>query len=234
MLKYKLVSLIVFFLFGMNLAAAQDSTEENTNQEISDEPVQKLEVGIAFDYLKLHTLLLDESEKWEGAVNFKVYNKVSAVGSFGMAKLSPKDAYKNAQYKSEGNYYRVGLDYHLTINPSNSMFLGLRYAQSSFEENISYEIGNALFENEKGELNRNNLNANWYEFVLTSEKRIRKIGKKNIPDFLSIGFKFRLKSLLAYDDFPIFEVKNIPGYGQTNIRFNPEFNLYIKFRIPIF
>jgi len=209
---------------------AQDSEEE----EIRNEDIQKLNIDVAFDYLKLHTLLLDESEKWEGAVNFRIQEKVSIIGEYGIAELTPEEAYKNAEYKSSGNYYRIGLDYHMTVIPNNFLLLGLRYSQSSFDESIAYEIGNPIFENETGQLNRNNLSASWYEFVLTSERRVRKIRKKDIPDFLSIGFKFRVKFLQEYDDFDDFEVKNIPGYGRTNSKLNPEFNLYIKFRIPVF
>lgn len=233
MLKFNSVFLTILFLLGVNQAMAQDSIEEQVEKD-SIEQIQRLEIGIAFDYLKLHTLLLEESEKWEGAVNFKIWNKISAVASFGMAKLSPEEAYKNAAYLSEGIYYRVGLDYHFIINPNNFIFVGLRYGQASFDEHIAYEIGNPLFENEKGELNRNELSAYWFELLVTSEKRVRTIFKKDIPDFLSIGFKFRLKSLQEYDDFPVFRVKNIPGYGRTNMSLNPELNLYIKFRIPIF
>lgn len=227
MLKFKVLYLILSFLFLTNQAFAQDSTD------VENEKAQLLNVGIAFDYLKLHTLLTDESEKWEGAINFRILDKVSVIGEYGIADLTPEEAYKNAEYQSEGFYYRVGLDYHFTVIPNNFLFLGLRYAESSFSENISYEIGNPVFENESGELNRDNLNATWYEFVLTSEKKIRKIRKKNIPDFLSIGFKFRLKALQEYDNFDNLDVKNIPGYGQTNIKLNPEFNLYVKFRIPV-
>lgn len=213
---------------------AQDSTAVDAKTpEIEEEP-QRLSLGIAFDYLKLHTLLLDESEKWEGAVNLLVLDKVSLIGEYGIAELTPEEAYKNAEYKSEGNYYRIGFDYHMTVVPNNFLMLGLRYARSSFNENINYEIGNPLFENELGELIREDLSATWYEFVLTSEKKVKKIRKKDIPDFLSIGFKFRLKSLQVYDDFPDYEVKNIPGYGRTNAKLNPEFNLYLKFRIPVF
>lgn len=218
----------------MNQAVGQDSTAVETNESAIAEKAQKLSIGIAFDYLKLHTLLIDESEKWEGAVNFKIMDRVSVIGEYGIAELTPKEAYKNSDYKSEGDYYRIGLDYHLTVIPNNFLFIGLRYAQASFSENVSYEIGNPIFENETGELNRNNLSATWYEFVLTSEKKIRTIRRKEIPDFLSIGFKFRLKSLQEYNDFDNFEIKNIPGYGQTNIKLNPEFNLFIKFRIPFF
>ncbi|MGM0581119.1 MAG: DUF6048 family protein [Bacteroidota bacterium] len=234
MLKYKLFYLILFLPFMMNQAISQDSTNVETNEVENTEKVQNLSIGFAFDYLKLHTILIDESEKWEGALNFRILDKVSVIGEYGIAELTPEEAYKNSEYKSEGNYYRIGLDYHMTVIPNNFLLLGLRYAQSSFNEHINYEIGNPVFENETGELNRENLSATWYEFVLTSEKKIRKIRKKDIPDFLSIGFKFRLKSLHENDDFDNFEVKNIPGYGRTNMKFNPEFNLYIKFRIPVF
>ncbi|WP_375580409.1 DUF6048 family protein [Marivirga tractuosa] len=232
----------------MNQVIAQDSvsveeeieeTEETGEvEEVEEventETAQKLSIGIAFDYLKLHTLLIDESEKWEGAVNFRILDKVSVIGEYGIAELTPEEAYKNSEYTSEGNYFRIGLDYHFTVIPNNFLFLGIRYAQSSFNENIVYEIGNPVFENDRGEISRNNLNTTWYEFVLTSEKKVRKIRKMDIPDILSIGFKFRLKSLQEYDTFNDFEVKNIPGYGRTNIKLNPEFNLYVKFRIPVF
>jgi len=228
MLKYKLLYLFFFSSIIVNQAFSQDSTE------VKDEKAQNLSIGIAFDYLKLHTLLVDESEKWEGAVNFRILDKVSVIGEYGIAELSPQDAYENSEYQSAGGYFRIGLDYHLTVVPNNFLMLGFRFAQSSFDERISYEIGNPIFENEFGELNRENLSATWYEFVVTSEKKVKKIRKKDIPDFLSIGFKFRLKSLQEYDNFPDFEVKNIPGYGRTNMKLNPEFNLYIKFRIPVF
>ncbi|HET8859746.1 DUF6048 family protein [Marivirga sp.] len=228
MLKYKGLYLILVCFTLMNQSIAQDSTDVNS------EKVQLLSVGLTFDYLKLHTLLIDGSEKWEGAVNLRILDKISVIGEYGIAELTPDDAYKNAEYKSEGDYYRVGLDYHFTVIPNNYLFLGVRYAQSNFNENIAYEIGNPIFDNESGEISRTNLTATWVELVLTSEKKVRNIGKKNIPDFLSIGFKLRLKSLQEYDNFDDYEVKNIPGYGQTNIKLNPELNLYLKFRIPIF
>jgi hypothetical protein len=234
MLKYKIIYFFLFTSILMNKVNSQDSTNVYSEEAEIKESSQKLSVGIAFDYLKLHTLLIDQSEKWEGAINFKILDKVSLIGEYGIATLTPDEAYKNSEYMSEGNYYRIGLDYHFTVIPNNFLFIGLRYSQASFNENIAYEIGNPIFENETGELSRNNLNATWYEFVLTSEKKIKRIRKKNIPDFLSIGFKFRLKSLQEYDDFDDFEVKNIPGYGRTNISLNPELNLYIKFRIPVF
>ncbi|WMN07482.1 DUF6048 family protein [Marivirga arenosa] len=234
MLKSKLILLILLsFSLILTKVSAQDSTAVNTTEK-DRKVAQTLSLGIAFDYLKLHTLLIDESQKWEGALNLKFFDKVSAIGEYGIAELRPEEAYNNADYISSGNYYRVGVDYHLTVIPNNFLLLGLRYAQASFDETISYEIENPVFPNETNELSRPNLKATWFEFVLSSEKNVRRLFGTEIPDILSAGFKFRLKYLQEYDKFDVVEIKNIPGYGRTNIALNPEFNLYIKFRIPLF
>ena len=98
---------------------AQDSTAVNSTEiDQQREVTQNLSLGISFDYLKLNTLLRDESEKWEAAINLRVVDKISAIGEYGLATLSPQDAYKNAVYTSEGSYFRLGLDYHFTVIPN--------------------------------------------------------------------------------------------------------------------
>lgn len=192
---------------------------------------QVVTLGISPDYLKLHTLLLDESEKWEAAVNLTLFEKVSIVGEYGIAQLTPEDAYKNATYISEGNYFRVGADYHLTVIPSNYLLLGFRYSQSTYDESIDYISENPLFPNTIGSIDRGSLSAQWFELVISSEKKVKRLFKKDIPDFLSLGFRLRLKSYLDFEDFETYPTKHIPGYGMTNTSLNPEINLYLKFRI---
>lgn len=223
MWKSKLIFL--FILAGCYTGygqAVQDSVPQKT---------QVLSLGISPDYLKLHTLLLDESEKWEAAVNLTLFEKVSIVGEYGIAQLTPEDAYKNANYLSEGNYFRIGADYHLTVISFNYLLLGFRYSQSAYEESIDYTSENPIFPNTTGSVNRDNLSAHWFELVISSEKEVKRLFKKDIPDFLSLGFRFRLKSYLDFDDFETYPTKEIPGYGMTNTSLNPEINLYLKFRI---
>lgn len=236
--KYIFSCCLLFSILSIEKAVAQDPAEEEVEDFVLEEPEDTktniLSLGFAFDYLKLHTLLLDDSEKWEGAVNIRFYEKASLIGEYGIADLRPVDAYKNADYQSVGNYFRVGADYHLTVLPGNFMLLGIRYSQASFEESFSYEVENPIFENESGEIVRSNLTASWIELVMSSEKKVKKVFKRDIPDFLSIGFRLRLKTNLNYPEFDTYEVKHIPGYGQTNINLNPEVNLYLKFRLNIF
>jgi hypothetical protein len=256
MLRYKLILLLSFsFLALSNKAFSQE--EENTEQDSTlmegiiditgreDEAREEatadstakptsLTLGIAIDYLKFHTLLLDDSEKWEAAINFRFYDRVSLTGAYGLTSLSPTEGFRNAEYLSEGNYFRVGIDYHFTIKPGNYLIVGARYSGAQYDETIQYQILNPLFESTANNIDRQGLSATWFEFVLTSEKDIRTLFKKKIPDFLSVGFKFRLKTALDYTQFERVDTYIIPGYGLTNANINPEFNLYLKFRLNIF
>ncbi len=258
MLKSKVLIILPALLLGFFFHAfsqEEEKTEEQdstliegvvdiTGQEEAKEEIviptdttdivsNKLRIGLAIDYLKLHTLLIDESEKWEAAINFRIYEKVSIVGAYGLASLQPKEGFRNADYNSEGSYFRMGLDYHLTVIPGNFLILGVRYSQASYQESINYQILNPLFNPVLDNISRQNLSATWYEFVLTSEKEIRNLFKREIPNFLSVGFKFRLKTALDYSQFERADTYIIPGFGLTNANINPEFNLYLKFRIDL-
>ncbi|WP_236664904.1 DUF6048 family protein [Marivirga atlantica] len=230
MLKSKTLLLLLFCSLQAFLVNAQS---EETEQEIDTTKKKVIEVGLTFDYLKLHTLALDNSKKWEGAFNINLLNHYALIVEAGMSTLSPKDAYYNANYISEGTYYRLGFDYQTNINPTNLIMFGLRYSGSNYSENITYSTTNPLFEGQIGEIKREELFAHWYELVITSEKNVRRIFKNDIKDFLSLGFKFRLKSYLKYSQFELAETKQIPGFGSTVNKLNPEVNLFIKFRIPI-
>jgi len=230
MLKSKTLLLLLFCALQAFLVNAQS---EEAELEIDTTKKKIIEVGFTFDYLKLHTLALDNSEKWEGAINVNLFNHYALIAEAGMSTLSPKDAYYNADYISEGTYYRVGFDYQTNINPTNLIMFGLRYSGSKYSENIIYNTTNPLFEGQSGEIRREELFAHWYELVITSEKTVRRIFKNDIKDFLSLGFKFRLKSYLKYSQFELAETKHISGFGDTINKLNPEINLFIKFRIPI-
>lgn len=232
MLKYKYLTLFVITGFLSCPHASLSQNEEEVDSLI--ERQDKLSIGASFDYLKLHTLLIDESEKWEAAVNLKFYERASIVGEYGIATFRPEEDYKNADYLSEGNYYRAGVDYHFNITPANYLLLGLRYSEATYDEYITYNIENPIFPNETDNVERENLQAQWFEFVISSEKEVKKIFKKDIPDFLTLGFRLRLKSFLEYEKFEKIETKRIPGYGMTNTSLNPEINLYVKLRLNIF
>ncbi len=237
MWRSKLIILAALLYFaGAYHSTAQNMEEDSLQNSLQDSTVvikKVIEVGFAFDYLKLHTLALDDREKWEAAANITLFNHYSFIAELGTASLSPDDAYDNADYTSEGNYYRVGFDYQFNINPTNLFMLGLRYAAADYTEDVSFATNNPLFGGQSGEVYREELFAQWYELVISSEKMIKRIFKQDIKDILSLGFKFRLKSFLDNPQFDYVETKYIPGYGGTINKINPEVNLYLKLRIPV-
>jgi hypothetical protein len=228
MSKYKffIILLAAILLFEQNSFAQETETGDDQTKK-----TKVIGVGLSFDYLKLHTLLLDDAEKWEVALNLSIKNKINLIAEVGIATLMPEDAFKNADYTVDGNYGRFGLDYILQINADNHFMVGLRYSLSNYNESILYTSANPIFEDQIGNIQRSNLSANWLEFVVTSEKRINRIFKSPINDFLRLGFKVRLKSNLNYSKFKFANTQLLPGYGLTNTKLNPEINLYIKIRL---
>jgi hypothetical protein len=227
-----LKSKFYIILLAAILLLDQNSFGQETQIEIDQtKKTDIIGIGISFDYLKLHTLLLDDREKWEVAFNISVKNKINLIAEAGIATLMPEDAFKNANYTIDGNYGRFGLDYILQVNADNHFMLGLRYSVSNYNESILYTSENPIFDAQTGSIERNNLSANWLEFVVTSEKRINKIFKSPIKDFLHLGFKVRIKSNLSYTKFEFADTQQLPGYGLTNTKINPEINLYLKIRL---
>lgn len=229
MWKFKTAILLISWSFFISFGSYAQNSEDEETVEVKRQEI--LTLGLTFDYLKLHTLLLDDREKWEFAVNLAILDKISAIAELGRANLNPVDAIKNANYTSEGNYGRFGLDYITKVNPDNKFIFGLRYSMSEYNEKIAYQVNNPLFENQIGLIERNNYTASWFELVISSEKIVRNIFKKPITDFLALGFKARVKANLEYTKSDFANSQQIPGYGLTNNKINPEINLYIKIRL---
>lgn len=234
MLKYKSIIYTASCLLFSVTAFSQTATSESaSNDSILNSDKNSIQVGLTFDYLKLHHLITTGNKKFEGALNIAFRDKYHLIGSYGTANVSSESLYKNANNKVEGNYIRLGIDYSFSVNPDNRLMLGLRYAQSNFNEVIQYKISNPLFENETGTINRENSNASWFEIVLTTEKRLNRILNMDLNNMLAVGMKFRLKSGLNYTAYDFAPTKYVAGYGLTNTKINPEINLYIKFRFQL-
>ena len=202
------IAIITVFL-PLKVMAQEETTENRTS------------IDISLDYLKLVSLFVDYETKLEGNLGFVFHRNFHLALEFGYAKLEPDDAYDNGRYKSEGIYGRAGLDYLLEINTKNYLLVGLRYGKSFFDDQVIAEFGSALF-NPYVET-RDNLEADWFEFVMGSETLIARN--------LFAGWKFRIKVLNNFDNPGMVNVYSIPGYGRTIDNTVPNINLYIKYLI---
>ena len=207
---------MAFILPDSTIAAAADSSV------IKKIPFVK-RVEVSLDYLKLFSLPSKFEKKAEAGTGFYLRNNFGLNFEIGYGRLTPQNAYMNSDYKSEGIYGRLGLNYLYQYLPGVWLYLGIKYGESHFSDQGSYTIQNPLWNDYTGSYKRNNLKADWSEIILGSESSWK--GNFNL------GFITRVRFLMDYPKFNDIDVYSIPGYGRTMDKSHLAINLYIKYFI---
>jgi len=179
---------------------------------------------VSLDYGKLGTLPTEFETKLEAGVGFRIGRHLVPVLYAGISTLTPENAIVNGTYTSEGWYFRTGLEYVMFIDARNSFSVGLRYAQSNFDEEATYVIVSDLFEDITDEVERSGLSARWAEFVIGSEMQL------GDSRFYAGGY-FTLRIMVDRDEFDPIDTRSIPGYGRTVDKTVPALQLYFKFAL---
>lgn len=182
--------------------------------------------GLLFDYGKpVAGLLLDTEQKLEVGAQIEFFNKFFICAEYGSAVLEPDDAYQNAEYKSQGQYYRLGFGYKIDMNPKNNFYFSLRYGSARYQDEgiVTIQSESGLFEEYTSPYKRDDLFASWYEFVLSSEVKVWK-------GFYA-GFHARFRVLNSFDEQAPIDTYSIPGYGRTIDKTIPAVNLYLKYAV---
>lgn len=182
-------------------------------------------ISLVLDYGKVLALATYFESKNELGVELGFVNNFFLSTEYGRGEISPNNAYTNTNYKSKGNYLRLGFGYNRPIRDKYNMGLSVKYAESKFsdEGTIKIESTSGLFNSTADSFERTNLTAQWFEIVLHSESLI----KTN----LYTGFKFSVRRMFKYDIQSPIDVYTIPGYGRTFDKSTPALNLYIKYRL---
>jgi hypothetical protein len=190
-------------------------------------------IGINWDYGKTALVMSNFETKHEIGLELRFFEKIQLVVEAGRAELTPPNAFLNADYFSSGDYMRVGAGYFTKLDERNQIGLGLRYGVSTFQDEVTINIESRSGFNDSYLRNeiREDLNANWFEVVMTSERSMM-LNKGNPDAFInklfSIGFLFRFRVLLDYTSFEPVDVYAIPGYGRSFDRRMPALNLFLR------
>lgn len=227
-----------------SLQVATSDVTQGSSQKVSDEQVSPSDtlkpkkfisgVELVIDYGKILTLWTNFESKYEGGVNVRFYERIVLAAEVGHAELNPLKAYDNAVYYTvRGSYARLGLDYYTSYDPKSFYYAGLRYGMSMFEDEGLFLIDSEYWEDYQEGFGSKDLTASWAEFILGTETYL-KIGKKdpdNPESKLLIGWKFRLRFLVDFENREEPRIYSIPGYGRTFDKTVPSLNFYMKYRI---
>jgi hypothetical protein len=216
-----------------NILNSQNQAEEIT---IPDSLVKKKFISgveLAIDYGKILTLWTEFESKYEAGINMRFYERFVLATEFGYSELNPLKAYDNALfYTVKGAYGRLGLDYYTSYDPSSFYYAGFRYGQSFFEDEGLFLIDSEYWEDYQEGFGSTDITASWFEIILGTETFL-KMGKNQTEDpksKLLIGWKFRLRFLMDFENREEPRIYSIPGYGRTFDNVVPGVNFYIKYR----
>ena len=177
---------------------------------------------ISVDYGKLATIASEFESKLEASIGFQLSNRISPILQAGYAVLNPANAFENGIYESSGYYVKLGVNYLMPLDNTNTIYAGLRYGFSSFEDEGSYQIASDIFDTYTVNFGEKDQTATWFELVMGSEKKLR-------MENLYLGGQLSMRFINTRDKFSPVDSYAIPGYGRTFDESIPAVNLYIKY-----
>lgn len=195
--------------------------EEIKKSMVSDSAIAN-GFGIYIDYLKFASPLLSEDTKYEAGAEITLSRRFRLVGEAGYGLLQPESAIRNGTYQSEGTYWRGGLEYTLIADANNSLYIGGRYAQASFEDQGTYQIKSPLWPNAEQTIDARQNEAEWYEVVLGTEGRL-------FAD-LYLGWIFRYRRMISRDSYELLDVFSVPGFGIASGKSSLAVNFILKYK----
>jgi len=235
----------LLFIFSLFIVSAVYAQEDSTAVSLSDSveveasieapitiPVKKIQGYVIIDYAKPVVLGFTPDIKYEFGGGLLLFNTINLGGSYGYGDIEPSRAIDNGTYSSTGTYWRGGIGLLNQFKPEAKIGISLFYGQANFEDRGQYKtLATSTGEVFQDQFERQNLRANWYEIVITSESwwRLRKaIPDSKLNKLFALGFDIRLRRIISYDQFAPIDVHTIPGYGTVLNSNMIALNLFLK------
>ena len=228
MLKYS-INLFLILIIPFNLI----SQENDINQDSLIN--QKYGLRIGLDLNKLITSYTDDSYNGiELSADYRIFNKLYVSTEIGHTNKLIENNYIN--FKSKGNYLKIGVDYNMHNNwldMQNLIFSGIRIGYSSFDQTINrytiYDINSDVWglNTINDSIFNNNLSSVWLELIFGI--------KAEIFNNLFLGFNLEIKKMIDSKTKTNIDNLYVPGFNRTyeGSSFGTGFSYKISYLIPI-
>ena len=235
MLKYTISILFLLCFFN---GWAQD---EPINLQPQDTVVQKQTYGLRVGVDLSRIIISQTSEDYTGLEivgDYRLKQKLYIAGELGNEKKTKQEDLYN--FTTSGSYLKLGIDYNTYENwygMNNSIFIGGRYAISSFSQtlnNFQYFDTNRYwnpdsFPNGSSEARKfDGLTASWLEFVFGL--------KAELFTNLYLGGSIRIGFLVNNKEVEEFPNLFVPGFNKVtdDSKFGVGYNYSLTYLIPLY
>ena len=170
-------------------------------------------------------LYLGDYGQYEGAVRANLHNQYFPVLEVGYGQANhEEDAITGIAYKTSAPYFRIGADVNILKkkHTGNRLFLGLRYAFTSYKVDISRaEFSDPVWLWDTSfSVKDEPCKQSWAEVVFGLEAKIK--------GPLHLGWTARYKTRLSHNDGVMGKTWYVPGYGtQDSNALGATFNVII-------
>jgi len=236
-MKRKQIYIFIFSLFSINFIVGQEIENKKTDSIIVKKKlinIDKLSIGIDL-YNPIYSSINNDDLSYELITSLRIFEDFSIASEIGSLDRYIED--ENVNFTSTGEYIKFGFDYNLFnnwIGMDNSIYLGMRFATSSFNNKIdSYNLRNpdSYWSNNVTSnyetINHSDQNANWIELLVG----IKVETIKNIY----LGINLRLNRLLSNTSPNNFNNLYIPGFNKVtdDNSWGSGFNYTLTYSIPL-
>ena len=235
MLKYTISILFLLCFFN---GWAQD---EPINLQPQDTVLQKQTYGLRVGVDLSRIIISQTSEDYTGLEivgDYRLKQKLYIAGELGNEKKTKQEDLYN--FTTSGSYLKLGIDYNTYENwygMNNSIFIGGRYAISSFSQtlnNYQYFDTNRYwnpdsFPNGSSEARKfDGLTASWLEFVFGL--------KAELFTNLYLGGSIRIGFLVNNKEVEEFPNLFVPGFNKVtdDSKFGVGYNYSLTYLIPLY
>ena len=214
-LKY--ISAVLISLLLPSALRAQDGNGEAKQITVAVEDLSQKKapvfggVAVSADVVGVCMRLLNSDYapiEVSARLNFK--EKYFPVFELGYAESDCEGAETGNTFNTQAPYFRIGMDYNFFKKwyTGNRMYLGVRYAFSSFKYDISSpDFTDPVWGNEiPFVFNGLSANSHWGEIVFGLETRIWKIFR--------LGWNVRYKLRMSHKEAPQGVPRYVPGFGK--------------------
>ena len=237
LMNYKQIFLfIISYIFSLSYLSSQIEDIESDSLIKKDRifNINKLRIGIDLSN-PIISSSNDDNLSYEIVGDLQITDDIYLAAEYGSIDKFIED--ENINFNSVGDYLKIGFDFNLFNNwvgMDNSIFIGLRYASSSFSNKVdSYIVrsSDSYFSNlvDIGyeNISHNNLNGNWIEIVTGL--------KVETFNNIYLGISLRLNKLLSDKKPSNFDNLFIPGFNKVtdDNTWGSGFNYTLTYSIPL-